>query len=58
VTPHIEAWQAVVWHVIVSHPVRGRGQGSRSERLQGRLSGCSPGGWKCDLDLASIWKGK
>ena len=31
-TPHAEAWQAVVWHLIVSHPVRGLGQDSRSER--------------------------
>jgi hypothetical protein len=32
VTPHAEAWQAVVWHLIVSHLVRGLGPGSRSER--------------------------
>jgi hypothetical protein len=29
---HAEAWQAVVWRLIVSHSVRGRGQGARSER--------------------------
>jgi hypothetical protein len=37
VTPHAEAWQAVVWRPIISHPVRGLGRGSRSERAPGSL---------------------
>ena len=44
VTPHAEAWQAVVWHLIVSHPVRGLGQGSRSERTPGSLERVFAGG--------------
>jgi hypothetical protein len=37
VTLYAEAWQAVVCYLIVSHPVRGLGQGSRSERAPGSL---------------------
>ena len=27
-TPHVEAFQAVVWHLLVSHPTLARGPGS------------------------------